>query len=192
MHDIMTNDELLTRIQASFPKIEKASAQVKDYLTVRLSGKEDLLPFASWLKQNSFDYLDMLTAVDYLGPVEMKGYIRQANFNPFLPDGATPEIESAPTAGYPYRPVIDHLWSFISMKEKARVVVKLEQPRDAASVPSLCGLFKAADWQERENFDLLGINYEGHPNQAKILTPDFLQGHPLRKDYIHVKDRFDE
>lgn len=188
----MTQDELFAKIQGRFPKLEKAAVQVKDYLTVRLASKEELLPLAQWLKAEGYDYLDMLTAVDYLGPVDMKGYIRQANFNPFLPDGATPEIESAATAGYAYRPAIDHLWSFVSNKDKARVIVKLEQPREAASVPSLAGLFKTADWQERETFDLLGVNYEDHPNQVKILTPDFLQGHPLRKDYVHAKDRFDE
>lgn len=188
----MTQDELFAKIQAQFPKVEKAAVQVKDHLTVRIASKDDLLPLAKWLKSTGFDYLDMLTATDYLGPVDMKGYIRQANFNVFLPEGATPEIESAAAPGYTYRPVIDHLWSFVSIAGQARVIVKLEQPRDAASVPTLSGLFKTADWQERENFDLLGIKYEGHPNLTKILTPDFLQGHPLRKDYVHVKDRFDE
>lgn len=188
----MTQDELLAKIQAKFPKVEKAAVPVKDYLTVRLPSKDDLLPVASWLKAEGYDYLDMLTGTDYLGPVDMKGYIRQPNFNPFLPEGATPEIESAPTPGYAYRPVVDLLWSFVSVKDKARVIAKLELPREGASVPSLCGLFKAADWQERETFDLLGVRYEGHPNLTKILTPDFLQGHPLRKDYAHVKDRFDE
>jgi NADH:ubiquinone oxidoreductase subunit C len=188
----MTQDELFAKISAQFPKIEKAANPVKDYLTVRLPSKDDLLSVSLWLKESGFDYLDMLTGTDYLGPVDMKGYIRQQNFNVFLPDGATPEIESAATPGYAYKPVIDLLWSFVSIKDKARVIVKLEMPRDAASVPSLCGLFKAADWQERETFDLLGVTYEGHPNLTKILTPDFLQGHPLRKDYAHIKDRFDE
>ncbi len=156
----MTQDELLRQDPAQFPKIEKAAIQIKDYLTVRLASKDDVLPVAQWLKSSGFDYLDMITATDYLGPVDMKGYIRQSNFNLLLPDGADLCTESAPTAGYPYRPSIDHLWSFVSNKEKARVMVKLEQPRDAASVPTLSGIFKTADWQERENFDLLGVNYE--------------------------------
>ena len=188
----MTQDELLAKIQTKFPTIEKAAISVKDYLTVRLPTKDVLLPLASWLKDSGFDYLEMVSAVDYLGPVGMQGYIRQMNFNTFLPDGATPQIESAPTAGYPYRPIIDLVWSFLSIKETARVIVRLETPRDASSAPTLVGLFKAADWQEREIFDLFGVRYEGHPNLTKILTPDFLQGHPLRKDYVHVKDRYDE
>ena len=188
----MTQDELFAKLQAKFPKLEKAALPVKDYLTVRLSSKSELVPFATYLKETGFDILDMLTATDLLGPVDMKGFIRQQNFNPFLPEGATPEIESAATAGYPYRPVMDLLWSFISIDSKLRVIVRLEQPREGTSVASLVPLFKSADWQERETFDLLGINFEGHPNLTKILTPDFTVGHPLRKDYVHVKDRYDE
>ena len=188
----MTQDEQLAKIQAQFPTIEKAAIQVKDYLTVRLPTKDMLLPFATWLKQTGFDYLEMVSAVDYLGPVDMKGYIRQMNFNTFLPDGATPQIEAVATLNYPYRPIIDLVWSFMSIKDQARVIVRLETPREASSAPTLTGLFKAADWQEREIFDLYGVTYEGHPNLTKILTPDFLQGHPLRKDYAHIKDRYDE
>lgn len=188
----MTNDELFAKIQTKFPKIEKAAVQVKDYLTVRLTSKDDLLPFAQWAKDSSFDMLETVTATDLLGPVDMKGYIRQQNFNPFLPEGGTPQIESAPSAGYPYRPAMDLLWVFFSVTERARVFVRLELPRENISAPSLVALFKSADWQEREAFDLLGIGFEGHPNLIKILTPDFTQGHPLRKDYVHIKDRFDE
>ncbi len=188
----MTQDELLARIAAKFPKIEKAAVPVKDYLTLRLPSPDALVPLAAWLKGQGFDYLEMVTATDYLGPTDMKGFVSQPNFNPFLPDGASPQISAVAAPGYAYRPALDLLWSFLSIREKARVIVKLEVPREGASVPSLVPLFKAADWQERETFDLLGVRYEGHPNLTKILTADFLQGHPLRKDYVHVKDRFDE
>ena len=188
----MTNEELFADIHAQYPKVEKAAVQVKDYLTVRLPSKDELVPFAAWLKDASFDMLETVSATDLLGPVDMKGYIRQQNFNPFLPEGATPQIVSAATTAYPYRPVLDLLYVFFSVKERARVFVRLEIPRENVSVPSLTPLFKSADWQERETFDLMGVRYDGHPNLVKILTPDFTQGHPLRKDYVHIKDRFDE
>jgi NADH-quinone oxidoreductase subunit C len=188
----MNNDEIFAKIQARFPSIEKAAVQVKDYPTVRLAAKGELIPLAQFLKDSSFDMLETVSATDLLGPVDMKGYIRQQNFNPFLPEGATPQIEAVATAGYPYRPAMDLLYVFFSVKERARVFVRLEQPRENVSVPSLTPLFKSADWQERETFDLLGVRFEGHPNLTKILTPDFTQGHPLRKDYAHIKDRFDE
>jgi len=188
----MTNDEIFAKIQAKFPKIEKAAVPVKDYLTVRLASPADLVSFSQWLKDSSFDMLETVTATDLLGPVDMKGFIRQQNFNPFLPEGATPQIEAAATAGYPYKPAMDLLYVFYSVTEKARVFARLEIAREGVSVPSLVPLFKSADWQERETFDLLGIRFDGHPNLIKILTPDFTVGHPLRKDYAHVKDRFDE
>ena len=188
----MTNDELFAKINSKFTKIEKAAVQVKDYLTVRLSSSAELVPFAQWLKDSTFDMLETVSATDMLGPVDMKGYIRQQNFNPFLPEGATPQIVAAATPGYAYRPVMDLMYVFFSIKERARVFVRLEIAREGVSVPSLVPLFKSADWQERETFDLLGVHYEGHPNLIKILTPDFTVGHPLRKDYAHVKDRYDE
>lgn len=188
----MTTEETYALVASKFPKAEKAAVPVKDYATVRLAAAAELPALAKALKAEGFDMLDIVTATDHLGPVDMKGYIRQPNFNPFLPDGATPEIESAATAGYAYRPVFDLMWCFYSTGKKARVFVRLELPREGTSVPSLCGLYKSADWQERETFDLYGIRFEGHPNLTKILTPSFTVGHPLRKDYVHIKDKYDE
>lgn len=51
------------------------------------------------------------------------------------------------------------------------------------SVPSLVGLFAGADWQEREQYDLLGIGFEAHPDLRRLMLPEDWKGHPLRKDY---------
>ena len=50
-------------------------------------------------------------------------------------------------------------------------------------VPSLTGLWKSADWLEREVFDLSGIDFPGHPSLQRILLSEDWEGHPLRKDY---------
>lgn len=188
----MTQDDLLSKLSAKLPGLEKHPVQVKDYLTMRLGSAEDLVATARALKELGFDYLEMVSATDWLGPVKAEGYIRNPNPNVFLPEGATPTVLPGPTPGVPYRPKFELLWVFASIPERIRLFLRLEVPRDGASVPSLVGLFKAADWQEREVYDLLGIRFEGHPNLVKILTPDFTQGHPLRKDYVHVKDQYDE
>jgi len=66
--------------------------------------------------------------------------------------------------------------------EEARIEVFL--PREDPRVPSVYWIWKAADWQERESFDMYGIVYEGHPNLKRILMPEDWEGWPLRKDYI--------
>jgi NADH:ubiquinone oxidoreductase subunit C len=189
----MTLEEIESKIVAKLPQLEKHPQPVKDYVTMKLKNAGDITAVATTLKSMGFDYLEMISAVDWLGAVNPEGYIR--NPNPIVFEqgaGATPQSVPTATPGFPYRPMFEVSWSFADLEQKAWVFIKCEIPRETPSVPSLTGLFKAADWQERELFDLMGIRFEGHPNLVKILTPDFLVGHPLRKDYVHIKDRFDE
>ena len=189
----MTTEEVLSKITAKLPQLVKHPTQVKDYVTMKLGSAEDLLPTARVLRNDmGFDYLEIVTAIDWLGAVNPDGFIRNPNPNVFLPDGATPQNFPGATPNFPYRPMFEVVWVFGSIQDRARVFLRLEIPRDNAKVPTLTGMFKAADWQEREVWDLYGIVFEGHPNLTKILTPEFTAGHPLRKDYVHIKDRFDE
>lgn len=64
------------------------------------------------------------------------------------------------------------------------VRIKVFVPREDPRVPSVYWIWKAADWQERESFDMFGIVYEGHPNLKRLLMPEDWVGWPLRKDYI--------
>lgn len=64
------------------------------------------------------------------------------------------------------------------------VRLKVFLPRDNPRVPSVYWIWKAADWQERESYDMLGIIYEGHPSLKRLLMPEDWQGYPLRKDYV--------
>ncbi len=66
--------------------------------------------------------------------------------------------------------------------------MKVRLDGDAARVPSVSGVWPAANWLEREVWDLFGVIFVGHPNLERLLTPDDWEGHPLRKDYpVQVK-----
>ena len=64
------------------------------------------------------------------------------------------------------------------------VRIKVYVPRDNPKIPSVYWIWKAADWQERESYDMYGIVYEGHPNLKRLLMPEDWVGWPMRKDYI--------
>lgn len=63
------------------------------------------------------------------------------------------------------------------------VVLKCMVPKENPIVPTVSHLWRAAEWHEREAFDLVGIHFDGHPDLRRILLPDDWEGHPLRKDY---------
>jgi NADH-quinone oxidoreductase subunit C len=65
----------------------------------------------------------------------------------------------------------------------SRVFIRVYVPEANPSLPTLTDLWMGADYLEREVYDLLGIRFEGHPDLRKILTPEDLEGHPLRKDF---------
>jgi NAD(P)H-quinone oxidoreductase subunit J len=70
----------------------------------------------------------------------------------------------------------------VSHSEEVRIKVFL--PRSEPKISSVYWIWKGADFQERESFDMYGIVYEGHPNLKRILMPEDWVGWPLRKDYI--------
>jgi NADH-quinone oxidoreductase subunit C/D len=76
--------------------------------------------------------------------------------------------------------VVYHL---TSLDKGHRVRVRVPVDEDDPRVPTAYGIWKAADWFEREAWDLMGIRFDGHPNLRRILTHEAFQGHALRKDY---------
>jgi NAD(P)H-quinone oxidoreductase subunit J len=71
-----------------------------------------------------------------------------------------------------------------NVRQPEEVRLKVFLPRENPVVPSVYWIWRAADWQERETYDLFGIVYEGHPNLKRLLMPEDWVGYPLRKDYV--------
>jgi len=113
-----------------------------------------------------FDHLQNLCAVDWLEPDPKKAKKFDHDIH----------IE-----------VVYHLQSY-SLKHRITVKVilprwKNDEPGELPDVPTVTGVWKIADWHERECYDLSGINFVGHPNLVRILCAEDWVGHPLRKDY---------
>ncbi len=76
--------------------------------------------------------------------------------------------------------VVYHL---ASMTHHHKMTLKVETSRDAGVVPTVCDIWRTAEWHEREAYDLYGMHFENHPDHRRILLPDDWEGHPLCKDY---------
>ncbi len=100
------------------------------------------------------DYLSNLTATDYPDRPETPGRIE----------------------------VVYHLYSMA--KKHGPIALKVRLPRDHAVMPSVTPLWRGAEFQEREVYDLFGVTFTNHPDLRRILMWDEFVGHPMRKDYV--------
>ena len=73
-------------------------------------------------------------------------------------------------------------YNFYSTKLKNYLEIRIEV-NESVEIPSVVHLWRAADWHEREAYDLMGIKFKNHPDMKRILLPSDWEGHPLRKDY---------
>ena len=87
--------------------------------------------------------------------------------------------------GVDYLDYLEVVYHLASMKHNHSLVLKTRcYDREQPTIPSVVSVWKGADFQEREVYDLLGIRFDGHPNMKRILLWEGFQGHPLRRDYL--------
>ena len=84
---------------------------------------------------------------------------------------------------FPIEPRFELNYHLLSLERRARLRLKVRVSGQDAVVPSVVSVWPAANWHEREAFDLMGVRFEGHPDMTRILMPDDWEGYPLRKDY---------
>jgi NADH-quinone oxidoreductase subunit C len=84
---------------------------------------------------------------------------------------------------YPTQPRFEVIYHLFSISKKERVRLKVRLNGEAPAVESVTSVWPAANYFEREVFDLFGVRFTGHPYLRRLLMPEEWEGHPLRKDY---------
>jgi len=140
-----------------------------------LVGNDDLLRVAGFLRETlGFDLLSNVTGVDW---PDVKKADAVAN-----PEGEAGTAESG------FLETVYHLYS--TSKRIGPVVLRARTADrgENAGIPSLVPIYRSAEFQEREIFDLYGIVFTGHPDLRRILMWDEFVDHPMRKDYVAPDD----
>jgi len=175
---------LIESVTNRFPDAVSASHAYRGDQTVVVR-PEFLLPIARFLKEDPALQMNLLvdvTAVDYstFGKSPAPAFFASSGIA-VRPSSQIPDED--PWPGPPAKArfaVVYHFYS-IDHKHRLRLVVPVEETE--AELDSLTPLWAAADWLEREVWDMYGIRFSGHPNLKRILMYKEFEGHPLRKDY---------
>jgi NADH-quinone oxidoreductase subunit C len=164
----MTSTEIIAILEEKFPgKIKSKNTEAIDPFVV--VDPVDLVEICRFLRDErrlKFELLNCISGVDYFEP----------------------DPKKAPKAGF--EPHVEVVYHISSVTHRHRFVLKIILPRwkdskpgQLPEVPSVTSLWRAADWHEREVYDLAGVWFAGHPDLTRILLSDDWVGHPLRKDY---------
>ena len=186
-----TAEELLVAIQAALPgaKVElllNPSVSAQHSIVV---DKADALRVAVYLREaEGLDYCSNVTGVDWPGK-EITEKVKVTR----LVEGVETEVEETVKRREPgCLEAVYHLFSMRNSKEGPQTPIVLRQRTgnrtDDVTVPSLTPVWRSADFQEREVFDLFGIIFEGHHDLRRLLMWDEFEDHPMRRDYVDPDD----
>src|SRR5262245_10375655 len=160
----MNSAETIALLQEAFgPVLTGATPDALDpFVTVEAARLVEVCTFLRDDPRLKFELLNNISGVDYLEP----------------------DPKKAPKAGFePHLELVYHLSSFSSPGRRFTVKVVLprwkgDKPGELPEVPSVCGVWRTADWHEREVYDLVGVWFTGHPDLRRILLADDWVGHP--------------
>jgi len=134
--------------------------------------------------QLRFDYASNVTGVDWLDKIT-KETIKTRQ----IIDGAEREIQEAKETKQPgYLEAVYHLYSTALRHGPLIIRLRTANRTDPVHLPSVTPVWRSAEFQEREIYDLFGIVFDGHPDLRRILMWDEFKDHPMRKDYVEPDD----
>jgi NADH-quinone oxidoreductase subunit C len=178
---------LAERIQSVFAAHILGAHQYRGQATVLLA-REGLAAAAQWLRDDpaaKCEFLMDLTCVDYLKFGQtLHSAPRLATPSPlpyFMDAKPEPNPWERGVSNDEWR--FELVYHFYSLTHNHRLRVKVPLTAADPTAPSLAGLWRSADWFEREVWDMFGIRFTGHPHLKRILMYEEFKGHALRKDY---------
>jgi len=184
-----TLDQIKIRVEAAVPgaALEIVPNASPDGQHSLLVDNAHALAVAKFLRDDSalrLDYASNVTGIDWLDTVvQEKRKVKQ------VIDGVEREIEQTIEQTKPgYLEVVYHLYSMELKHGPLILRLRTANRGDRACVPSLTPVWRGAEFQEREAYDLYGINFEGHPDLRRILMWDEFKDFPMRKDYVEPDD----
>jgi len=182
-------DEIKTRVEAAVPgaKVEIVTNASPSQQSSLLIDNEHAPEVARFLRDDPalrFDFCSNVTGVDWLDRVVTK----KVNVKKIV-EGEEKEMEEIQQEKIPgYLEAVYHLYSIEHKHGPIIIRMRTADRAAEAPLPSLTPIWRSAEFQEREIFDLYGIRFEGHPDLRRILMWDEFKDYPMRKDYREPDD----
>jgi NADH-quinone oxidoreductase subunit C len=117
----------------------------------------------------------------YIGRDDVPAVMRELRDRPNLRCGFLAELTAVDF--WPREPRFELIYILVSLEHRLRLRLKVRLAGDGAHVATVSDVWPAANWLEREVWDLFGIVFDGHPDPRRLLMPEDWEGFPLRKDY---------
>ena len=182
-------EQIRARIAAAIPeaKIEIVPTPSPANQPSLLIDNDHAVAVARFLRTDPallLDFCSNVTGVDWLDRV-VKKTIKVKT----VVEGVEKEVDQTTEEKIPgYLEAVYHLYSMTHKHGPVIIRMRTANRAECARLPSLTPVWRSAEFQEREIFDLYGIDFEGHPDLRRILMWDEFEDHPMRKDYVQPDD----
>ena len=184
-----TLEEIRARIEATVPgaKVNIVPNGSPSQQHSLLIGNEHARDVATFLRDDPklrLDFCSNVTGVDWLDrKVKKTAKVKT------VVDGVKKEVDQTTEETVPgYLEAVYHLYSVTHKHGPVILRMRTRDRAEHARLPSLTPVWRSAEFQEREIFDLYGIRFDGHPDLRRILMWDEFEDHPMRKDYVQPDD----
>jgi NADH-quinone oxidoreductase subunit C len=182
-------DQIKSRIEDAVPgaKMEIVQNGSPSQQQSLLLDSEHALAVAHFLRDDPalrLDFCSNVTGVDWLDRV-----VKKTAKTKTVVDGVEKEVDQTTEEKIPgYLEAVYHLYSMTHKHGPVIIRMRTADRAEGARLPSLTPIWRSAEFQEREIFDLYGIRFDGHPDLRRILMWDEFEDYPMRKDYVQPDD----